>query len=101
MTKKQIKQEYWEKHYASYQKSGLSQRAYCKRNDLKYWTFNKWKKRLDKDSPATDFQEISVQLLQDNSSNDRIEILLESGMKILIPDNFSPNSLRGIIEVLS
>lgn len=38
--------EYWQSHLDSWLRSGLSQAAYCRRHDLAYKRFRKWKERL-------------------------------------------------------
>jgi hypothetical protein len=37
---------YWQSHLDSWVQSGLSQAAYCRRHDLDYGRFRKWKERL-------------------------------------------------------
>lgn len=38
--------DYWQGHLDSWVQSGLSQAAYCRRHDLEYGRFRKWKERL-------------------------------------------------------
>jgi hypothetical protein len=38
--------EYWQSHIDSWVQSGLSQAAYCRKHDLDYNRFRKWKERL-------------------------------------------------------
>lgn len=38
--------EYWQSHLKSWMQSGLSQVSYCRRHDLDYSRFRKWKGRL-------------------------------------------------------
>jgi len=38
--------EYWQNHLDNWARSGLSQAAYCRNNDLDYDRFRKWKERL-------------------------------------------------------
>jgi hypothetical protein len=38
--------DYWQAHLDSWVQSGLSQAAYCRRHDLDYGRFRKWKERL-------------------------------------------------------
>lgn len=38
--------DYWQGHLDSWVQSGLSQAAYCRRHDLDYGRFRKWKERL-------------------------------------------------------
>jgi hypothetical protein len=38
--------EYWQSHLDNWDRSGLSQAAYCRNHDLDYNRFRKWKERL-------------------------------------------------------
>lgn len=38
--------DYWQDHMEGWRQSGLSQAAYCRRHNLKYVNFRKWKERL-------------------------------------------------------
>lgn len=42
----QVKRNIWKHHLKSWNSSGLSQAAYCRRHDLKVYDFQYWKKRL-------------------------------------------------------
>ena len=44
---------YWHGHFKGWEKSGLSQAAYCRRNDLKYCLFHYWKRKLNKPSQSS------------------------------------------------
>lgn len=38
--------DFWQKHLESWRKSGLTQSEYCRRQNLRYTTFRKWKEKL-------------------------------------------------------
>lgn len=38
--------EYWSRHVAEWQRSGLSKKAYCERHDLSYWSLRYWAEKL-------------------------------------------------------
>ena len=91
---------YWRKHVETYKRSGLSQREYCRQQGLSYWSFNPWKRKLEAD--ITDFQEIPKELVCSLSPvNRQIELTLKDGMRISIPDGFSEDTLKSILQVLS
>jgi len=50
LVKSKDNQSYWHDHFKSWEKSGLSQAAYCRHNDLKYCLFHYWKRKLSKPS---------------------------------------------------
>ena len=39
-------EKFWQHHIQTWRTSGLSQRAYCQKNDLSEYRFSKWKSRL-------------------------------------------------------
>lgn len=100
MTIKQDKQKYWKQHYDSYQKLKSTQRAYCSQNNLNYWTFNQWKRRFDKAELDTNLQEIPVEIFQNDSSENQIEIIVKNNIRISIPDDFSPKTLKNILSII-
>jgi hypothetical protein len=38
----------WRQMFANWQTTGLSGAEYCRQNDLHYWEFNEWKRRMRK-----------------------------------------------------
>ena len=52
--------DYWQKHYQTFKAAGITQREYCRQNDLGYWTFNKWKRLFDQENHSTLLQQLPV-----------------------------------------
>ena len=100
MQKTKDRKGYWKQHYDSFQESGLTQREYCRNNNLRYWTFNQWKRRFDKSESDLSMQEIPVKLPLKTSSEKHIEIILNNNIRLSIPDNFSSDTLKKIVSVL-
>ena len=100
MTKKNSTRDYWLQHYKSFKTQEITQREYCRNNDLGYWTFNTWKRKFDKSETETTLQEIPIKISPKSTQASSIEIVLENSLRILIPDNFSENTLKKIITVL-
>ena len=50
MARDTTKRRYWDKHIKTWQASGLSQRAYCVREDIKWPTFDYWRRQILSDS---------------------------------------------------
>lgn len=100
MNKKDSTRDYWHKHYDSFNKSGLTQRDYCRQEELGYWTFNSWKRRFDKSESDVTLQELPIKVSPTHSACSPIEIILKNNLKLSIPDNFSKNSLKKIMSVL-
>jgi hypothetical protein len=98
--KNQDREEYWQNHYILFKKSGLSQKAYCREKEISYWSFNPWKRRFDKKKINMSFQEVPVKFGQDKSSEEKIEIILKDNIRISIPDNFSSETLKNLMQIL-
>lgn len=91
--------KYWQTHVESYQRSGLSQREYCRQQGISYWSFNSWKRRLE--TKNTDLQEIPKEIVHSLSpAEEQIELIVEDRIKISIPDGFSEKTLKNILQVL-
>lgn len=73
----------WEKTFIDYRKSGLSQRAYCKQNNLKYSTFAYWKNRLSKKAKEQ-FVEIPVVKLDEKENNLLLNLSIDPNGEITI-----------------
>src|SRR5437868_736898 len=50
MKQDQEKRRYWEAHIKGWQSSGLTQEAYCRREQLKRSTFDYWRSRIQLES---------------------------------------------------
>lgn len=92
--------KYWENHVKSFRKSGLSQRDYCKRNNISYWSFNPWKRKIET-SGILEFQQIPAEIIQSQTSGDKnIQIIIHNRLRITIPHDFSENALRKILQIV-
>ena len=54
--------EQWQSILANYEKSGLTQEAFCKRESLAGSTFSKWRNRLSKSNPSEPTQPMFIDL---------------------------------------
>jgi hypothetical protein len=86
-------------HIEAYRKSGLSQKEYCRQKGISYWSFNSWKRRLE--SGIHKAQEIPKEIIRSLSIEyKQIELILEDRMRISIPDRFSAETLRNVLNIL-
>lgn len=98
MRRKKLTRDYWQQHYQSLKGSGISQREYCRQNNLGYWTFNKWKRLFDQENTSTSLQQLPVKY--HSVKSERLEIILQDNLKISIPDDFSEKALKKIMSAL-
>lgn len=90
---------FWLAHVKAQKASGLTQREYCQQNDISYWSFNPWKRRIENEN--VHFHEISPSIVQGLPAEKRqIEITVNDAIRISVPDGFSSDTLRDILHVL-
>jgi hypothetical protein len=88
-------QKFWRHHIQAWQTSGLSQRAYCKKNDLKEYRFSKWKNRLVKDNDSH-FVRVPVPVTIKRS----MKVFSPNGFRVDIEEGFDPILLKKLLSVL-
>ena len=82
-SKRQSKQDDWNRHIENWSKSGLSQVQYCRENNLNKHTFAYWKSKFNKQNIFRPFLPVSVR------SDTRSEISsFPSGISLAIDDRF-------------
>lgn len=90
---------FWQAHVKAQNASGLTQRVYCRQNDISYWSFNSWKRRIENES--VQFHEISPTIVPALPvESRRIEITVNNIIRISVPDGFSSDTLREILTVM-
>ncbi|HSA16593.1 MAG TPA: hypothetical protein P5346_17775 [Spirochaetota bacterium] len=90
---------FWQVHVKAQAESGLTQREYCRQNNISYWSFNPWKRRIE--NGRTGFHEISPAIVQGlPDENKRIEITVNDTIRISVPVGFSSDTLSEILNIL-
>ncbi|HDR16249.1 MAG TPA: hypothetical protein ENN79_12350 [Desulfobacteraceae bacterium] len=90
---------FWQAHVRAQAASGLTQREYCRRNSISYWSFSPWKRRIERE--GTGFYEVLPAVVRSiPTENRQIEISINASIKISVPDGFSSDTLREILSVL-
>jgi hypothetical protein len=90
---------FWQAHVKSQNASGLTQREYCRQNNISYWSFNPWKHRIENES--VQFHEISPTIIHGlPGENRQIEITVNNTIRISVPEGFSAATLRDILHIL-
>jgi hypothetical protein len=90
-----MKRSLWEKHIDNWDKSGLSQRAYCDKQKLNLGTFTYWRKQLRRDEQQNSFVEIGK-----SQESTYFELKTKSGTTIRVPPNFNENELTRLLQVV-
>lgn len=108
------KERFWREVIQRQQKGGLTVSAFCVAEGLKDWSFHWWRRELAKrdreksaakaDSKPKDVPSfVPVQLVPEREAiqaSSTIEVVLNSGQRVLIPAAFDPQSLDSLLTVL-
>lgn len=83
-------------HVLSWQSSGLSKAAYCRREGLVYATFCSWCREYE--SGQSGFILVSGDGLADSELK-RAVVLLPNGIELTFPDGIDSRSLKELMDV--
>lgn len=87
---------------ASWKQSGVSQKAYCEQNNIRYYVFHYWYKRykdLQTAEKDADFVPLNVKpSVWLDTGNAGIELLLPDGKRILFHQAVSSDYLKALIS---
>jgi hypothetical protein len=98
------KRSLWRAHLKAWERSGLSQVDYCRRNNLKDTQFTYWKIKLYKEkSEQVNFAPVPVHILKDQSIKDSDDsgLCVQVGtIQIRLSNNFNTASLLKVVSTL-
>jgi len=95
--------KFWEHHIKQWSESGMSQNAYCRKNDLRPNQFTYWKIKLKSQALVPEFIQVpSTQFSQVLSLSEQkgLKLNTDNGFQIEIPDGFSQTTLVQVLDVL-
>lgn len=91
-------------HVLKWKQSGLSMKQYCLEHGISYWSFREWKIKFETEGEQTDagigFVEVPVALSPPQKGYEPIEIVLLSGIRIIVKENSGTEYLKDIVRVL-
>ena len=97
--------QFWRVHLDSWATSRLSQREYCRQNDLKTNRFTYWKNKSNRDNLPIEFVQVSAEPAesihrpQDNVTFS-LRLTVDSRFAIEIMDGFSSDTLEQVLLTL-
>ena len=108
MARDTTKLQYWIKHIKKWQASGLAQRAYCLREDIKWPTFDYWRRQILSDitlsqpalTPAGSLTLVPVRVAG-KPSDEMIVLRGLAGWELRLPLTVDPVWLTDILKRLS
>jgi len=95
--------QFWRYHINGWSMSGITQTAYCLKNNLKSNRLTYWKNKFKRQNLPVEFVQVPQGKIADEPSIKAKEVLrlnIDSGFQIEIPDDFSQNTLTQVLEVL-
>ena len=93
-------QEHMLEMVSSWKQSGLSQKAFCEQNNIRYYVFHYWYKRYrDRSScKPTGFVQLEVERSSSHQCFANIEVVLADGKRILFHQPVSSDYLKSVIS---
>lgn len=90
-----------------FQKSKLSLTDFCRQEGVKAHIFRYWKKKDDASSspkqkpPENPFVELNQPLEETHQAPQPFECILNSGIRVLIPQDYKAEALQKLVKTLS
>lgn len=96
------KRAFWENHFEQWQRSELSQSAYCRRHDLKAHLFFYWRRRLLEPSSDVSFVPLAlpVNRLENHRAAD-VRIITPNGFTIEVGSCDGPAALQQLVAMVA
>ncbi len=86
--------QFWKDHLDQWSRSGITQNAYCRANDLKSNRMTYWKTKFKRQSYPVEFVQISpARISQLSQPREVLRLNVDLGFQIEIPDGFSKNHI--------
>ena len=95
--------QFWQHHIEEWSKSGLTQIAYCRKNNLKSNRLTYWKntfKRQNLPVELIQVPQVKIATATNPQFRDVLRLNVDSGFQIEIPDEFSQGTLTRVLDVL-
>jgi hypothetical protein len=99
-TSQKLNTEFWQEHIVRYRRSGQSRRQYCLTENLSYWTFGDWLKKI---GTSENGELVKINRPVNHERTDSricIEIRSCPAITILVAPGFDGEFLRQVITEL-
>ncbi len=93
-------------HYIAWQKSGLSQKGYCRENGIDPSTFMGWKKKFEREGrkPSAKFAHVSVKTIlpgfQVEKNTKPLKLKIGNEFTVEVPEGFYSETLSQLVTAL-
>lgn len=98
--------QFYQQHFNTWKRSGLSQAEYCRQNDLNRHRFGYWKRKLSKTENQVEFVMLPANLPEQgvpctqSEMSSSLHLTVDSRLSLEIQDRFSPETLKKVLQVL-
>lgn len=107
-TRRRRGESFWRRTLTAQRNSGLSQREFCRRNDLSLSTFCSWRRRLRVEAPEevkaaqVEFVELQPEapLVPEDAPDDRFELIFPDGLRLKLPSRVEGRELAEVLWAL-
>ena len=96
------RQQFWQEHLKKWSESELTQREYCRINNLKASRFTYWKTKFNnlKVTRKTNLPVEFIQIPDQPMATSFLKLNVGAGFQIEIPDGFSSSTLEQVLVTL-
>lgn len=91
------KKEFWLGHFKSWKESGLSQKEFCEKTKLSYWSFRTWYYKNKSIKAEGGFIRVNTAITKEPAIA-KIGLILHGKIKIEFNENISEEVLRKIFK---
>ncbi len=95
--KNEERAEFWKAHLQQWSGTGLSQREYCRQNDLRPNRFTYWKIKFAKKNMPVELVQVPLPV---RFTPKGLRLNIGKGLQIEIPDDFSTDTLERVLMTL-
>lgn len=94
-------QAFWLEHFQNWERSGLSQKAYCIEHGIKFVTFAHYRHRFltEQETPALNFVPVELKALHSVQSVASIQLMLPNGIRVGVSSEASEALLKMVLDV--
>jgi hypothetical protein len=95
--------EFWTTHIARWESSGQSRRRYCRDEQISYWTFLDWQKRLSNGvDQVKDLVQIPRELFHEAATQRPVmlDLIVNESITIRVHHGFDGELLRTLLQEL-
>jgi transposase len=89
----------WQDHIRVWEKSGLSQKAYCNEHGIKLATFGLWRKRLRApEQERISFIKTSPRVQEETPRNVVLQLVLPNGVRLGLNEDINESLLHQVLH---